>query len=566
MAIELTPTQIQRTDFPIAKKGYDVDAVRAHLRDAAAALENALRRAKLAEDRARRAEEALMQAQQQMQAAAVPEKQLAEETERVLRTARESAAAIEEEARRKAEQMIAEAQNNAAALVAQAEARAREAEENARRMVAEAQQAAAASVAGQVEEEARAKAAEIVREAELKAQSILQQIEAEREAKLKELEAKAREIEAKRKQALEEVQARWEAALADVEAKKAAIRAELEAAGLKGALKKKKLKTKSGRIVSGAIEEAREVATEARAAEKVASGPLKPAAASLRSGPVPAGERESAGEGSEEVAEAIASVETTLASVSTAKETVEAPAAAEEEGPGQPSDTKFDALFGRFKSETPAVPRSPATAPAGGAGEGTRPSGPVPAGAESMEAGALGSISSIEVPVPSEAEIDVPEAQQKIVVVLRKQLVRKLKRALQEEQNIAVETIQKAGGRGEATALVPAQADMLKRIRSHTDAVLYELSRIGWGAAGGSDGEVPAINFEGIVGPKLVEPLRSQLLSAVSEGLGAGDDVSALCERIHNVFRVWKGPELADLAALLAHDAFVSGKTASVRS
>lgn len=575
MAIELTPTQIQRTDFPISKKGYDVDAVRAHLRDAAAALENALRRAKLAEDRARRAEEALAQAQQAAQAAAVPEKQLAEETERVLRTARESAASIEEEARRKAEEVMAQAQQNAASLVAEAEARARQAEENAQRILAEAQQAADSAVVGKTIEEAKAEADRIVREAEAKARALVEQAEQERSRVLKELEAKAQAIEERRKKALAELEARRQQALRELEAKKAELKAERAVAGPK----KKKIKTKSGRIVSGVVDEAREVAE----------------AAGRKSGPVAAAL--GGGDDGGEAAEAAASVEEALAAASSSRDTVEAKIEAGTSTGAPAPGGKFDEIFSRFKQEPDTAVSSGSgelamgSAAAGasaavGAGAPTSTSGPVPATEAgpvstpvptasvggSGPVGVAGSVDteamlsgSVEIPLPAGAEIDLPEAQSKIVVVLRKQLVRKLKRALQDEQNVVVESIQKAGGRGSAEALVPAAADMLRRVRAHTDTVLFELSKLGWSVGGGGDSDPPAVRFEAIVGPRLVDPLRSQLVAAAAEGLRAGDDVSALCERVHNVFRVWKGPELADLAAYLAHEAFMAGKGASVR-
>ena len=191
-----------------------------------------------------------------------------------------------------------------------------------------------------------------------------------------------------------------------------------------------------------------------------------------------------------------------------------------------------------------------------------RPSGPLSAG-QSIDAEAM-LATSVEIPVPQGAEIEVPEAQAKIVAVLRKQLVRKLKRALQDEQNVVVETIQKSGGSGDPDKLIPSAAEMTKRVRTQCDAVLFELAKLGWSAAGGSGAQPTDARSEAIVTVRLVDPLRAQLVAVVAEGQSAGEPVAGLCERVHNVFRIWKGPELADLAAFLAHEVFSAGQSASV--
>lgn len=553
MAIEMTPTQIQKADFPASRKGYDQDAVRAHLRDAAAALESALRRAKVAEDQVRRLEEGGGQPQESAPAVS-QDQQVADETARVLMAAREAAASVEEQGRESADQIVVQAQQQAAQLSADAEARARqiieEAEAKAAQIVGNAEQAQAAQAAqAGVLADANAQAEAIISEANANAVRILDDAKAKADTLLAqaelEVESKKTQLEEKRQSAIQELEVKRQKALEEIEQRKAElIEIRGESPGKKPLAKKARpsgpVKT-SGPVRTGSGKVAAEDVPEGAPARRPKA---KPAAAKARrdSGEVPAPPK--AGRDSGEV-------------------------------PAGEDGKDFEQLFGRFQEgQESEVEETVEAAPMAQAAP-VQTAAPAPAMAETVEMRSPVSASpditldeapsglSMELPATDAAALDLPdEANSKVLDVLKKQLLRKLKRGLQDEQNQVLEALRQSGGGPAAAQSVPQAADSLRRVRKTIDPVLQEISKLGWSTAGGT-GPAPAVHaVDETINGYLVSPLSGQLGQAISEGQQAGEDVAVLADRIGNVYRTWKGPELAELAARLANEAFMSGRGA----
>ena len=139
-------------------------------------------------------------------------------------------------------------------------------------------------------------------------------------------------------------------------------------------------------------------------------------------------------------------------------------------------------------------------------------------------------------------------------------LVRRIKRALQDDQNDILDRVRAGGGWGPD---VMAPAD--DHERRYVTAVLEHLkdaARSGATFAGGKPDDAPAVDaVANELAAAIVVPLRRRL-SAAEDSVDAGDD-SALIEHVGAAFREWKGARVERLAGDEALAAFSQASLAA---
>ncbi|MGH3664970.1 MAG: hypothetical protein ACRDU8_02560, partial [Egibacteraceae bacterium] len=135
---------------------------------------------------------------------------------------------------------------------------------------------------------------------------------------------------------------------------------------------------------------------------------------------------------------------------------------------------------------------------------------------------------------------------------LHPKLVRRLKRELQEVQNIALDRVRRAKGKGEAEDFLPRESE----IAGLTAAGQYLQQAFSAGVSAGAalaDRTPDAAPKPPDLGVAFVadagERVRAGLLGTLRIGVSAGEDAQSLSDRIGSVFGDVKGGEADDLAA-----------------
>ncbi len=124
-------------------------------------------------------------------------------------------------------------------------------------------------------------------------------------------------------------------------------------------------------------------------------------------------------------------------------------------------------------------------------------------------------------------------------------LARRLKRALQDDQNDILDRLRAKGGW--APGVLPSEEDHAQRYAQVAAVQLREAARAGATFAGGTAGDAEGVDdVAGSLAAEIVAPLRRRLEEAgpsVDEG-----DESALVELVGAAFREWKGARTERLA------------------
>ena len=142
-------------------------------------------------------------------------------------------------------------------------------------------------------------------------------------------------------------------------------------------------------------------------------------------------------------------------------------------------------------------------------------------------------------------------------------LTRALKRALQDEQNEALDRLRGANASGVTSAgLVPNDRQLARYTKAATplieEAVQAGIEFVDTGASPGG----PSVRVADLVS-ELAESLAEPLRRAVDDGVRAsGDDLGALVERIGGVYREWRGQRVERLAVDATVGAFGRGTLA----
>jgi DivIVA domain-containing protein len=558
----LTPELVQAQSFTSGFRGYDQSEVRSFLNRVAAEVRSLRERVEQlesawhsAEERAARPpvldEDALMAA-------------VGEETATILRTARAAATEIRAKASEDAERLVAEASAEAERVSADAKERSeqssRQAQESSDRMVAVAQTDAA-----QVTERARVEADSIRRKAEQERALTLEGANATRDRILEDLvrrrkvaEIQIEQLRAGRERLMESYavvrrtleEAQSELSRADAEARAAA--------------------DEVGRRLRG-VDPSPAANAPARPAKEAPGVILDEAPSTRAEAPLEEAPPEDGG-----------APETHDASESAQGDLPGPPASASAGDTGSPASA-VDELFAKIRSTGRSKSGARKAAKGGGsAAAGATAVADLPqTEARSTDRAEAEPVNGVGVPAagesgqPSAAEEDggprEPDADELLLqrrdadlVDLEAGLTRKLKRAMQDEQNDLLDRLRGLKAVPKPSELLPPLDDHLARYEKAAIPLLENAVSAGVSftsevlGAEPSDDAAPAVAdlaAEAAIG--IVEPLRRRLEHAVSAA--EAEDQAALIESFGAAYREWKSQRIERISGDVLHAAFSRG-------
>jgi DivIVA domain-containing protein len=601
----LNPESIESRSFATAFRGYDTGEVRAFLNRVAGEIRAWRERAEnlesawhSAEERAARPpvldEDTLMAA-------------VGEETAAILRTARAAAADLRSKAAEEAERTVAEAQEAAAATLeaarAEAEATTGGARTEAERVLSEAQAesarmlAAASSALEEATAVAGREAAEVLAQARAEAAALVERARAEAQAVRDEAEQERRltleGAQATRDRILEDLSRRRRVATVQIEQ----LRAGRERLAESYAVVRRTLEEVQSEL-SRADAEARAAADEVgrrlEVAPEVRLGEPQPPRAAVPGGAGGGGE---AGDGGEAAGEATGEA----GGAGGAGDGGEVAGGAG--GSTRPGSSAVEELFARIRATETAVPPSappsfspppsslppppsapppgspsplsmapPAPAPRKASKRARTPDQPGPAAGE--EQPAVDAPAEAGVPAeagPSGDEEASPDGEERLlqrrdeaVVELELTLTRRLKRALQDEQNDLLDRLRALRGQPTSEALLADEGAQLDRYVEAARPLLADAASAGaefaaavLGAEGLGDLEFAVDDLAVQCAESIVGPLRRRLEQAVVQA--QGEDQAYLVETIGAAYREWKTQKVESLAGDILTAAFGRG-------
>lgn len=146
------------------------------------------------------------------------------------------------------------------------------------------------------------------------------------------------------------------------------------------------------------------------------------------------------------------------------------------------------------------------------------------------------------------------------------QLGRRLKRALQDDQNDALDRLRSVRGAPTLEAAFGEVVQQQARYESAARVFIEQAAKVGvefddgtTALADAAIGEIVADLAEAIVGP-----LRRRLEQRLHEAVAVGDDRSTVVERVGASYREWKSQRIERLAGDHVHRAFSAGAFANV--
>jgi len=164
-------------------------------------------------------------------------------------------------------------------------------------------------------------------------------------------------------------------------------------------------------------------------------------------------------------------------------------------------------------------------------------------------------------PVVADEDEGLLQRRESAVIELEVTLTRKLKRALQDEQNDLLDRLRGLKGEPTAVRLLPDATDQVARYAKAALPLIEQAARAGVSFAGetlghepGSD-SVPAVAELAIdAGTTIVEALRRRLEQAIS--MSADEDQAVLVESLGAAYREWKSQRIERLAGDVLAAAF----------
>jgi DivIVA domain-containing protein len=146
------------------------------------------------------------------------------------------------------------------------------------------------------------------------------------------------------------------------------------------------------------------------------------------------------------------------------------------------------------------------------------------------------------------------------------QLAKKLKRAMQDEQNDVLDRLRVHRGRPALADALPAATAQGARYRDAALPLLQQAARAGADSAGSADAPVDLATLVSDLAEAVTGPLRTRLDESFSAGEREDDDDAATVERVGAAYREWKMQRIEHLAGdhlAAAYALGVLGATAS---
>ncbi|MHB1517847.1 MAG: DivIVA domain-containing protein [Acidimicrobiales bacterium] len=228
-------------------------------------------------------------------------------------------------------------------------------------------------------------------------------------------------------------------------------------------------------------------------------------------------------------------------------------------------DNEVDALFAKLRAARRGQPRTDGNE--GGAGDEAATAGNEGRTGDEEHAGGDGS----EMPVASDGEPPAdrhPLAAQRDILLepVVTRLGRRLKRALQDDQNELLDRVRSHASRW-SDSLMPELSAQIDSFSTAALPLLEQAAEAGHGfvdpgLAGGSDTDV-LVGITRELAESVIGPLRRKLTD--DEGLADADE-QVVADHIGSAFREWKGERIERLAADHVVKAFSTGTMAAARS
>ena len=213
-----------------------------------------------------------------------------------------------------------------------------------------------------------------------------------------------------------------------------------------------------------------------------------------------------------------------------------------------PEAPSVDEIFSRMRAERETAVNqadevSPQTAaPEGGASaEASAPEGAEASGDAPDEGGATDE-PRVE-PGANAADETALQRRDEVLEPLGAQLVRKLKRALQDEQNEVLDRLRTARGNAKPDVVLLSVVDQARRYRDVAEPLLARAAQAGVRSVTGADGRValPVDDLAVDLASDLVGPLRDRLERALT---AAPDDDEAIVASLGAGYRQWKAERI----------------------
>jgi DivIVA domain-containing protein len=151
-------------------------------------------------------------------------------------------------------------------------------------------------------------------------------------------------------------------------------------------------------------------------------------------------------------------------------------------------------------------------------------------------------------PSSSDDEDALVRSRDERIEPLQAQLAKRLKRAVQDEQNDVLDKVRVHRGRPTLDDVLPSLDAQAARYRGVGRPLLADAAGAGAGATGDASAAVEVDDLAAELASAIAEPLRARLASAFDEAERDDDDETALVERIGAVYREWKIQRIERLA------------------
>lgn len=216
------------------------------------------------------------------------------------------------------------------------------------------------------------------------------------------------------------------------------------------------------------------------------------------------------------------------------------PDLAEDASSGPGARNGVDALFARIRADR----ESSVAAARAVLGEQDEP----PEAAATDEPAAE-TVEEIDADAPvSDADETALQRRDELLQKVDATLVRKLKRALQDDQNETLDRLRTTRGPASPADALADEAAHAARFRDAAREVLEGAARAG-AAFAGQPATVAGVGDQADdIALEIVVPLRERLTRNVEEGVTAGDDVNGLIDRVGTTYREWKLQRVEALA------------------
>ncbi len=207
---------------------------------------------------------------------------------------------------------------------------------------------------------------------------------------------------------------------------------------------------------------------------------------------------------------------------------------------------RIEDLFARLRADREAAGATAASSAPASSGQADQRS---TNGAEPPRVAAGGDSRGGSPVVTAERDEHLLQARERVTEPLTGQLTRRLKRALQDEQNTTLDRLRTSRGHVELDTLLGPASDQAEPYRRLAADFLAAAGRAGAAASPFGTVPVPVADLSAELGAELVGGLRARVRQVLSSFAGDDRDLSATSDRVSAAYRECKTHKVERLAA-----------------